>query len=179
MLDPVRCLYFPGLAWAGVPKKTFVLVPGAWLGAWAWRRVVPLLERDGGVVYPVTLTGMGDRVHLASPQIGLETAIEDVVNTIVYEGLEDVVLAGHSFAGKVIAAVADRMPVRVRDPSLRRRVQTGERSDPSRGLQRRGLAFARRRMEDSSHRGDTRQALGRTSGELTKSGWSPRPPPGS
>jgi len=94
-------------------KKTFVLVPGAWLGAWAWRRVAPLLERGGSAVYPLTLTGMGDRVHLATPQVGLETAVQDVINTIVYEDLEDVVLAGHSFAGKVIAAVADRMPERI------------------------------------------------------------------
>ncbi len=95
-------------------KKTFVLVPGAWLGAWAWRRVVPLLERGGGAAYPLTLTGMGDRVHLATPQVGIETAIQDVVNAVVYEGLEDVVLVGHSFAGKVVAAVADRLPERVR-----------------------------------------------------------------
>src|SRR6267378_1671380 len=94
-------------------KKTFVLVPGAWIGAWAWRRVVPLLERGGNAAYPLTLTGMGDRVHLASPQIGVETAIQDVINAIVYEGLEDVVLVGHSFAGKVVAAVADRMPERI------------------------------------------------------------------
>ena len=93
-----------------MPKKTFVLVPGAWIGAWAWRRVIPLLERGGSAAYPLTLTGMGDRVHLASPQIGVETAIQDVINAIVYEGLEDVVLVGHSFAGKVVAAVADRMP---------------------------------------------------------------------
>jgi pimeloyl-ACP methyl ester carboxylesterase len=97
-----------------VPKReTFVLVPGAWLGAWAWRRVVPLLERAGNAAYPLTLTGMGDRVHLATPQIGLDTAIQDVINTIVYEGLEDVVLVGHSFAGKVVAGVADRMPERI------------------------------------------------------------------
>jgi pimeloyl-ACP methyl ester carboxylesterase len=96
-----------------MPKKTFVLVPGAWIGAWAWRRVIPLLERGGDAAYPLTLTGMGDRVHLASPQIGVETAIQDVINAIVYEGLEDVVLVGHSFAGKVVAAVADRMPERI------------------------------------------------------------------
>jgi len=94
-------------------KKTFVLVPGAWLGAWAWRRVIPLLERGGSTAYPLTLTGMGDRVHLATPQVGVGTAVEDVVNAISYEGLEDVVLAGHSFAGKVIAAVAERMPERI------------------------------------------------------------------
>lgn len=97
-----------------MPKKeTFVLVPGAWLGAWAWRRVVPLLERGGNAAYPLTLTGMGDRVHLATPQVGLDTAIQDVINAILYEGLEDVVLVGHSFAGKVVAGVADRMPERI------------------------------------------------------------------
>jgi pimeloyl-ACP methyl ester carboxylesterase len=94
-------------------QKTFVLVPGAWLGAWAWRRVVPLLERAGSAAYPLTLTGMGDRVHLATSQVGIETAIQDVVNAIVYEGLDDVVLVGHSFAGKVVAAVADRIPERI------------------------------------------------------------------
>ena len=97
-----------------MPKKTFVLVPGAWLGAWAWRRVVTLLESDRNAVYPLTLTGMGDRVHLATPQVGIETAIQDVMNAIDYEGLEDVVLVGHSFAGKVVAAVADRAPKKVR-----------------------------------------------------------------
>ena len=97
-----------------MPKKTFVLVPGAWLGAWAWQRVVPLLERSGNAAYPLTLTGMGDRVHLATPQVGVETAVQDVVNALAYEGLEDVVLVGHSFAGKVVAAAADRLPERVR-----------------------------------------------------------------
>ena len=65
--------------------KIFVLVPGAWLGAWAWKRVIPLLERDGNKAYPLTLTGMGDRVHLATPQVGIETAVQDVMNTIAYE----------------------------------------------------------------------------------------------
>jgi pimeloyl-ACP methyl ester carboxylesterase len=86
----------------------FILVPGAWLGAWAWQRVTPLLEEEGHEVYPVTLTGMGDRVHLASEGVGMETAIQDVLNVIKYNNLSDFVLAGHSFAGKVAAAVADR-----------------------------------------------------------------------
>jgi pimeloyl-ACP methyl ester carboxylesterase len=94
-------------------KRTFVLVPGAWLGAWVWRRVIPLIEGEGNAVYPLTLTGMGDRVHLATPQLGIETAIQDVVNAIDYEGLEDVALVGHSFAGKVVGAVADRIPEKV------------------------------------------------------------------
>jgi len=92
----------------------FVLVPGAWLGAWAWKRVVPLLEGEGHAVYPVTLTGMGERVHLASRDVGMETAIQDVLNVIRYNDMEDVVLVGHSFAGKVAAAVADRASEKVK-----------------------------------------------------------------
>ncbi|MGH9919546.1 MAG: alpha/beta fold hydrolase, partial [Nitrososphaerales archaeon] len=97
-----------------MPKAAFVLVPGGWLGAWAWRRVVPILEQEGHGAHAVTLTGMGDRVHLASKQVGVETAIQDVLNVIKYEGLDEVVLVGHSFAGKVVAAVADRAPETVR-----------------------------------------------------------------
>jgi len=91
----------------------FVLVPGAWLGAWAWKGVTPLLEKEGHSASPVTLTGMGERVHLATPDVGMETAIADVLNVIRYSELDDVVLVGHSFAGKVVAAVADRAPTKV------------------------------------------------------------------
>jgi len=88
--------------------SAFVLVPGAWLGAWAWKDVAPRLEKRGYAAYPVTLTGMGDRVHLATPDTGRETAIQDVLNVIRFNELGEVVLVGHSFAGKVVAAVADR-----------------------------------------------------------------------
>jgi pimeloyl-ACP methyl ester carboxylesterase len=87
----------------------FVLVPGAWLGGWVWKKVVPLLEKEGRSAYPVTLTGMGERVHLAAKDVGMETAIQDVLNVIKYNDLDDFVLVGHSFAGKVAAAVADLM----------------------------------------------------------------------
>lgn len=92
----------------------FVLVPGAWLGAWAWRDVTPHLERGGHSAYPVTLTGMGDRVHLATADVGMETAVQDVLNAIKFNGIDDFVLVGHSFAGKVVAAVADRAHEKVR-----------------------------------------------------------------
>ena len=91
----------------------FVLIPGAWLGAWAWKYVVPLLEKEGHEAYPVTLTGMGERVHLMSKEVGMETATRDVLNVIRYNELDDFVLVGHSFAGKVAAAVADRAHDRV------------------------------------------------------------------
>ncbi len=87
---------------------TFVLVPGAWLGGWVWKRIIPMLEKKGHEAYPVTLTGMGDRVHLASKDFGVETAIQDALNVINYNDLHGFVLVGHSFAGKVVAAVADR-----------------------------------------------------------------------
>lgn len=92
----------------------FVLVPGAWLGAWAWKKVVPLLGEHSKTTYPVTLTGMGERAHLASEHVGIETAIRDVLNVIKYNELDDIVLVGHSFAGKIVAAVADRVPEKVR-----------------------------------------------------------------
>ena len=92
----------------------FVLVPGAWLGAWAWKMVIPSLEKRGHAAFPVTLTGMGDRVHLATKDVGMETAIQDVLNVVKYNDLDDFVLVGHSFAGKVAAAVADRAHEKVR-----------------------------------------------------------------
>jgi len=95
-----------------MPVK-FVLVPGAWLGAWAWKKVIPLLTEKGHESYPVTLTGMGERVHLASKELGIETAIQDVVNIIEFNDLREFVLVGHSFAGKVVAPVADRLHDRV------------------------------------------------------------------
>ena len=92
---------------------TFVLVPGFWLGGWCWQRVARQLRYWGHDVYPVSLTGLGERAHLASPQVNLETHITDVVNLIEYEGLRDVMLVGHSGGGVVITGVADRIPSRL------------------------------------------------------------------
>ena len=93
---------------------TFVLVPGAWLGSWVWNKVTPMLEKKDHEAFPITLTGMGDRVHLASNDVGMETAIQDVLNVIKFSDLNDFVLVGHSFAGKVAAAVADRVADKVK-----------------------------------------------------------------
>lgn len=93
---------------------TFVLVHGAWHGGWCWAKVRPSLERAGARVYTPTLTGLGERRHLREPVPGLQTHIDDVVNLIEAEELQDVVLVGHSLAGMVITAVADRMKTRLR-----------------------------------------------------------------
>ena len=89
---------------------TFVLVGGAWIGAWAWKDVANRLRAAGHVVYPLSLTGLGERVHLARPEVDLETHIADVVNLIAYESLGDVILCGHSYAGIVVPGVGDRIP---------------------------------------------------------------------
>jgi pimeloyl-ACP methyl ester carboxylesterase len=92
---------------------TYVLVGGAWLGGWCWQRVARRLRDEGHDVYPATLTGLGERVHLASPQVDLETHITDVVNLIEFEDLTDVVLLGHSYGGLVVTGAADRIPERI------------------------------------------------------------------
>jgi pimeloyl-ACP methyl ester carboxylesterase len=86
---------------------TYVLVPGFWLGAWAWRPVTEILRERGHTVYPVSLTGM------ARPETNLETHIDDVAQLLISEDLHDVVLVGHSYAGLVITGVADRLPDRI------------------------------------------------------------------
>jgi len=94
--------------------STYVIVHGAWGGAWDWRRVDSILTAHGHHVYRPTLTGLGDRVHLASPTIGLGTHITDIVNVLVWEDLHDVILVGHSYGGMVITGVADQVPERIR-----------------------------------------------------------------
>ena len=91
----------------------FVLVHGAWHGAWCWRHVTEALIRAGHRAHAVTLTGLGERAHLLSPAITLETHITDVIGVIEAEELDDVVLAVHSYAGMLGTAVADRMPQRL------------------------------------------------------------------
>jgi pimeloyl-ACP methyl ester carboxylesterase len=93
---------------------TFVLVHGAWHGSWCWKRVRQSLRTAGHDVFTPTLTGVGERSHLLSPQVNLETHIDDVANLIRWEDLSDVVLCGHSYGGCVISGVADRVSDRIR-----------------------------------------------------------------
>ncbi|TQN43799.1 alpha/beta hydrolase family protein [Blastococcus colisei] len=90
--------------------STFVLVHGAWHGGWCWDRVAPRLRDAGHAVHAPTLTGLSERAHLLSPLVGLETHVEDVVRLLDVLGLDDVVLVGHSYAGQIVTAVADRRP---------------------------------------------------------------------
>src|SRR6185312_289139 len=91
----------------------FVLVHGAWHGGWCWKRVSPLLRALGHEVFTPTLTGLGERQHLMSPEVGLDTHIKDVLGVLEYEDLHDVILVGHSYAGMVIAGVAEKAAERI------------------------------------------------------------------
>lgn len=93
---------------------TFVLVHGASGGGWDWRTMDELLTSRGHTVYRPTLTGLGERAHLNSPEINLSTHVTDIVNVIRFEGLENVVLVGHSYGGMVITGVMDAIPERIR-----------------------------------------------------------------
>jgi pimeloyl-ACP methyl ester carboxylesterase len=93
--------------------KTFVLVHGAWHGGWCWRRVADRLERLGHSVVTPTLTGLGERAHLMSAAITLDTHIADIVNVVKFEDLHDIVLVGHSYAGFVISGVAEEVEDRI------------------------------------------------------------------
>jgi pimeloyl-ACP methyl ester carboxylesterase len=105
------------LAWAqktgGKVMATFVLVHGAWHGSWCWKRVRTALQARGHDVYTPTLTGLGERAHLLSPHVNLETHVDDVVNLMKWEDLTHVILCGHSYAGAVISGVADRIAERI------------------------------------------------------------------
>jgi pimeloyl-ACP methyl ester carboxylesterase len=92
---------------------TIVLVHGGWTGGWNWQGVARRLRAAGHEVYTPTLTGLGERVHLATPDVGLDTHITDIVNVLAYEDLHDVMLAGHSYGGMVITGVAGQAPDRL------------------------------------------------------------------
>jgi pimeloyl-ACP methyl ester carboxylesterase len=93
---------------------TFVLVHGAWSGGWKWRFVAPMLRRAGHEVFTPTLTGLGERRHLASPAIDLGVQVQDVVALLDMEDLREIALVGHSYGGMVVTGVAERAPERIR-----------------------------------------------------------------
>ena len=94
--------------------QTFVLVHGAWHGGWCWSRVADRLRAAGHRVFTPTQTGLGERKHLLSKDITLDTFAKDIANVFEAEELSNVMLVGHSFGGLAISGVADTMPERIR-----------------------------------------------------------------
>ena len=92
---------------------TFVLVHGGWHGGWCWQKVIPLLEAAGHEVYAPTLTGLAERASELSPDVGLDTHIQDIVGLLEEKNLNGVILVGHSYGGMVITGVVDQVPERI------------------------------------------------------------------
>jgi pimeloyl-ACP methyl ester carboxylesterase len=93
---------------------TFVIAHGAWSSGFAWKKLRPLLREAGHEIHTPSYTGLGERSHLATPDVSLETHIQDVVNVLFYEDLHDVILVGHSYGGMVATGVADRASDRIK-----------------------------------------------------------------
>ena len=102
-----------GSARAQSAQKTFVLVPGAFYGAWCWRRVSDRLVKERHKVYPLTLTGLADRSHLLNKDINLDTHITDIANLVEWEDLADICLVAHSYAGYPASGALERIGNRV------------------------------------------------------------------
>ncbi len=92
---------------------TFVLVHGSWHSGESWERITPLLEAAGHRALAPTLTGHGDTAHLMTPEVGLDTHVDDIVRVILAGDLTEVVLVGHSYGGSVISGAANRVPARI------------------------------------------------------------------
>ena len=92
---------------------SLVLVHGAWHGGWCWSRVAALCRAAGVDSHALTLTGLGERSHLLTPEVGLETHVADVVGLVRWEEPDPVVLVAHSYAGVFIGAAAERLGGRV------------------------------------------------------------------
>ena len=92
----------------------FVLVHGAWHGAWCWQRVTPLLEAEGHQVSAVTLTGLAEDSRRLTREVNLSTHVTDVVNLLESQDMQDVVLVGHSYGGLVISGVVRQAKDRLR-----------------------------------------------------------------
>jgi pimeloyl-ACP methyl ester carboxylesterase len=94
-------------------QRPIVLVHGAYHGGWCWRDVRRILQGQGFPVFTPTLTGLGERVHLRTPDTNVALHIDDIVNVLMWEELTDVVLVGHSYAGRVVVGACDRLKDRI------------------------------------------------------------------
>ena len=92
---------------------SIVLAHGAWSAAWAWKKMRPLFRAAGHDFFSPTYTGLGERAHLARPEVDLSTHIEDVLAVLEFENLTDVTLLGHSYGGMVATGVADKARERI------------------------------------------------------------------
>jgi pimeloyl-ACP methyl ester carboxylesterase len=91
---------------------TLFVAHGAWSAGWAWKKMHPLLRERGHVLVVPTQTGLGERAHLAGPEVDLETHLADLLGVLHWEDLHDLILVGHSYGGMLATVLADRAPER-------------------------------------------------------------------
>jgi pimeloyl-ACP methyl ester carboxylesterase len=93
--------------------SSFVLIHGGWHGGWCWRKVADQLRHLGHEVFTPTLTGMGEREHLWTPEVGLVTHTQDIVNLVRFEQLSHAILVGHSYGGAIMTLVANQIAPKI------------------------------------------------------------------
>ena len=111
---------------------TIVLAHGAWSAAWAWKKMRPLFRAGGHEFFSPTYTGLGERAHLANPDVDLTTHINDVTAVLDVEDLKDVTLIGHSYGGMVATGVFEKASRRIGTDRLSRRLRAQGRTKPVR-----------------------------------------------
>jgi pimeloyl-ACP methyl ester carboxylesterase len=92
---------------------TFVVAHGAWSAGWGWKKMHPLMQARGHQLITPTHTGLGERSHLAGPEIDLDIHIADILGVLTFEDLNGINLIGHSYGGMVATGVADRARARI------------------------------------------------------------------
>ena len=92
---------------------TFLLVSGAWHGGWCWKKLTPHLRAAGHEVYAPSLTGLGERSHLLTPEIDLDTHVQDILGLLFFEDLQEVIIVGHSYGGMLLPMVLERAADRI------------------------------------------------------------------
>jgi len=130
--------------------RTFVLIHGAWHGGWCWRRVADRLEAEGHKVFAPSLTGLADRSHLLSMDIGLDTHIADIANLFQWEDLRDACLVAHSYGGWPCSGALERIGDRVSSIVW---VDAFLPQDGQRGVDA-SSAFSRKALEEAVARGE-------------------------
>lgn len=94
-----------------MPQRTYVLIAGAWHGAWCWDKVAPLLEAQGHRVLTPELPATGND-HTDPATVTLESWARFVAGVVANEA-RPVTLVGHSRGGIVISRAAELIPERV------------------------------------------------------------------
>ena len=95
------------------PKRTYVCLPGAWMGAWSWQFVLQRLAAAGHDARALPFRGVGERAAELSPELDNDVFLADTIATLKREELRDIVLVGHSFGSLIAGLVTDRVPERI------------------------------------------------------------------